>query len=115
MGFRLDKVSKKQRVGEKLAFLLSAGREDMGEMALIDDVREVLVAQLGVKPDMVKPEAKVADDLGADSLDAIEMVAALEEKFGISIPEDDARQIATVADVVGLVERRLQLKSSPPL
>lgn len=82
-------------------------------MALFEDIREVLVAQLAVKPEMVKPDAKVTDDLGADSLDAIELVAALEEKFGISIPEDDAKQIATVADVISLVEQRLQTKSSP--
>lgn len=93
--------------------MLSAGKEGAGKMALLDDVREVLVTQLAVKPDMVKPEAKVADDLGADSLDAIELVAALEEKFSISIPEDDAKQIATVADVVSLVEQKLQTKSSP--
>lgn len=82
-------------------------------MALFEDVKEVLVAQLAVKPEMVKLEAKVADDLGADSLDAIELVAALEEKFGISIPEDEARQIATVADVVSLVGQKLQRKPSP--
>jgi len=82
-------------------------------MALFDDVREVLVTQLAVKSDMVKPDSKVSDDLGADSLDAIELVAALEEKFGISISEDDAKQIATVADVVRLVEQKLQTKSSP--
>lgn len=82
-------------------------------MALFDDVREVLVSQLAVKPEMVKPDSKVADDLGADSLDAIELVAALEERFGISIPEDDAKQIATVANVVSLVEQKLQAKTSP--
>ena len=82
-------------------------------MALFEDVREVLVVQLGVKPEMVKLDSKVSDDLGADSLDAIELAATLEEKFGISIPEDEAKQIATVADVVGLVEQKLQTKSSP--
>ena len=77
-------------------------------MALFDEIRELLVTQLAVKPDMVKPESNVTDDLGADSLDAIELVAALEEKFEISIADDEAKQIGTVSAIVSLVEQKLQ-------
>lgn len=81
-------------------------------MALFEDVREVLVAQLAIKPEMVNPDSKVSDDLGADSLDAIELIAALEEKFGISIPENEAKQIGTVADVCNLVQQQIMARSS---
>ncbi len=80
-------------------------------MALFDEIRELLVTQLAVKPDMVKPESNVTDDLGADSLDAIELVSALEEKFEISIADDEAKQIGTVSAIVSLVEQKLQGKA----
>ena len=82
-------------------------------MALFDEIRELLVTQLAVKPDMVKPESNVTDDLGADSLDAIELVSALEEKFGVEIADEEAKQITTVGAIVNLVEQKLQTKSSP--
>ena len=82
-------------------------------MALFDDVRELLVTQLAVKPETVKLESIVTDDLGADSLDAIEVVAALEEKFGVSITDEEAKQITTVGGIVALVEQKLQTKTAP--
>jgi acyl carrier protein len=82
-------------------------------MALFDEIRELLVTQLAVKPEMVKPESNVTDDLGADSLDAIELVSALEEKFGVEIADEEAKQITTVGAIVNLVEQKLQTKSSP--
>jgi len=98
-------------IDEESTFLPLGDKDSIDKMALYDEVKEVLVAQLAIKPDMVKPDSKVTE-LGADSLDTIELVAALEEKFGISIPEDDVRQIATVTDIVNLVEQKLRSKAS---
>jgi acyl carrier protein len=75
-------------------------------MALIDDIKEVVVEQLSVNADEVKEDAKFVEDLGADSLDVVELVMALEEKFDIEIPDDEAEKIATVADVVAYVESK---------
>ena len=62
-------------------------------MALFDDVKEVVVEQLNVSPDEVKEESKFVEDLWADSLDVVELVMALEEKFDIEIPDDQAENI----------------------
>jgi len=64
-------------------------------MALFDEVKEVIVEQLNVAPEEVKPEAKFVEDLGADSLDVVEMIMALEEKFEIEIPDSEAEKIQT--------------------
>ncbi len=74
-------------------------------MALFDEVKEVIVEQLNVSPDEVKPEANFVEDLGADSLDVVEMIMALEEKFEIEIPDSDAENIKTVQDVVDYIEK----------
>ena len=73
-------------------------------MAIFDDVKEVVVEQLNVNPDEVKPESKFVEDLGADSLDVVELVMALEEKFGIEIPDDQAEKIQTVTDAIQYIE-----------
>ena len=73
-------------------------------MAIIDDVKEVVVEQLNVSPDEVREESKFVEDLGADSLDVVELVMALEEKFDIEIPDEDAEKIATVADAIKFIE-----------
>jgi acyl carrier protein len=73
-------------------------------MALFDDVKEVVVEQLNVNPDEVKMESKFVEDLGADSLDVVELVMALEEKFNIEIPDDQAEKIQTVGDAVKYIE-----------
>ncbi|WP_456322808.1 acyl carrier protein [Hydrogenimonas sp.] len=73
-------------------------------MALFDDVKEVVVEQLNVNPDEVKMESRFVEDLGADSLDVVELVMALEEKFGIEIPDDQAEKIQTVGDAVKYIE-----------
>ena len=62
-------------------------------------VKEVIVEQLGVDPEKVKPEASFIDDLGADSLDIVELVMAMEESFEIEIPDEDAEKLKTVQDV----------------
>nr|WP_172413516.1 acyl carrier protein [Lebetimonas natsushimae] len=74
-------------------------------MALFDEVKEVIVEQLNVSPDEVKPESRFVEDLGADSLDVVEMIMALEEKFEIEIPDSEAEKIKTVQDVVDYIEK----------
>jgi acyl carrier protein len=73
-------------------------------MALFDDVKEVVVEQLNVNPTEVKEESKFVEDLGADSLDVVELVMALEEKFDIEIPDTDAEKIVTVGDAIKYIE-----------
>ena len=75
-------------------------------MALLEDIKEVVVEQLSVSADEVKDDAKFVEDLGADSLDVVELVMALEEKFDIEIPDDEAEKIQTVADVVIYIENK---------
>jgi acyl carrier protein len=69
-------------------------------MALEDKVKEIIVEQLGVNPDQVKPEASFTEDLGADSLDTVELVMAFEEEFGAQIPDEDAEKLKTVGAVL---------------
>jgi len=73
-------------------------------MALLEDVKEVVVEQLNVSPDEIKEDSKFVEDLGADSLDVVELVMALEEKFDIEIPDADAEKIATVGDAIKYIE-----------
>jgi acyl carrier protein len=73
-------------------------------MALIDDVKEVVIEQLDCDPAEVKEDSKFIEDLGADSLDVVELVMALEEKFDIEIPDEDAEKILTVADAINYIE-----------
>ncbi|EEF14865.1 acyl carrier protein [Campylobacter rectus RM3267] len=74
------------------------------KMAIFDDVRDVVVEQLSVAPDAVKLESKIIEDLGADSLDVVELVMALEEKFEVEIPDSDAEKLITINDVVSYIE-----------
>lgn len=71
---------------------------------IMDKVRSVIVEQLNVEEDDVTEEAAFVDDLGADSLDIVELVMALEDKFGISIPDEQAEKIKTVGDAVAFIE-----------
>jgi len=73
-------------------------------MAVFDDVRDVVVEQLSVAPDAGKRESKIIEDLGADSLDVVELVMALEEKFEVEIPDSDAEKLITINDVVTYIE-----------
>jgi acyl carrier protein len=66
-------------------------------------VKEIIIEQLGVSEEEVKPEASFVDDLGADSLDLVELVMALEEEFGQEIPDEDAEKIATVQDAINYI------------
>ena len=73
-------------------------------MAIFEDVRDEVVEQLSVAPDAVKLESKIIEDLGADSLDVVELVMALEEKFEVEIPDSDAEKLITINDVVTYIE-----------
>ena len=69
-------------------------------MAVADKVKSIIVEQLGVDEEEVTPDASFVDDLGADSLDTVELVMAFEEEFGIDIPDEDAEQMRTVGDAI---------------
>lgn len=66
-------------------------------------VKEIIVDQLGVDPDEVTTEASFVEDLGADSLDTVELVMAFEEEFDVEIPDEDAEKIATVSDAINYI------------
>ena len=71
-----------------------------------DRVKKIIVDQLGVEEDLVTAEASFVDDLGADSLDTVELVMAFEEEFGCEIPDDAAEKILTVKDAINFIEAR---------
>lgn len=73
-------------------------------MALLEDVKEVVIEQLDCDAAEVKEDSKFIEDLGADSLDVVELVMALEEKFDLEIPDEDAEGIQTVADAIKYIE-----------
>jgi acyl carrier protein len=72
-----------------------------------ETVKRIIIEQLGVDTDKVVPEASFIDDLGADSLDTVELVMALEEEFDQEIPDEDAEKIRTVQDAIDYVKERL--------
>ncbi len=76
-------------------------------MAIKDQVMEIIIEQLGVDETQVKPEASFIDDLGADSLDTVELVMAFEEKFDIEIPDEDAEKMRTVGDAIEYLNGKL--------
>ena len=71
-------------------------------------VRDIVVEQLGVDPEQVTPEASFVDDLGADSLDTVELVMALEEEFDLEIPDEEAEKITTVGEAIEYIERNME-------
>lgn len=72
-------------------------------MSIEDRVTDIVVEQLGLERDKVKPESKFVDDLGADSLETVELVMALEEEFEIEIPDEDAEKITTLAEAIAYI------------
>ena len=76
----------------------------MSEKSIEQHVKDIIVEQLGVNADQVTPEAKFIEDLGADSLDTVELVMALEEEFGQEIPDDEAEKLQSVGDVNKYIE-----------
>jgi len=75
-------------------------------MALEDKVKEIIVEQLGVNESQVTPEASFVEDLGADSLDIVELVMAFEEEFGAEIPDEEAEKLKTVGAVIGYLKEK---------
>ena len=73
-------------------------------MALFDDVKSIVAEQLNVEEAKITEKSKFVDDLGADSLDVVELVMALEEKFDIEIPDEDAEKITTVKNAIDYIE-----------
>ncbi|MEO0131925.1 MAG: acyl carrier protein [candidate division WOR-3 bacterium] len=80
-------------------------------MALADDVKNIIIEQLHVPPEKVTEEASFVEDLGADSLDIVELVMAFEEKFGIQIPDEDSAKIVKVGDAIRYLEEKIAQKS----
>jgi acyl carrier protein len=76
----------------------------MSEKSIEERVKEIIVDNLSVNAEQVTPEAKFIEDLGADSLDVVELVMAFEEQFGVEVPDEDAEKLLTVGDVVKYIE-----------
>ncbi len=71
-----------------------------------DKVKSLLMAQLNVKEDKVKPESKIVEDLGADSLDVVEMLMTLEDEFNVTVSDDEAVNLKTVQQIVDLIDAK---------
>lgn len=80
----------------------------MSEKSVEDKVRDIIVDQLGVNAEQVVTSARFIEDLGADSLDTVELVMAFEEEFSIEVPDEEAEKLQTVGDVVRYVEEQSQ-------
>lgn len=76
----------------------------MADKTIEQRIKDIIIEQLGVTAEQVTPEAKFIEDLGADSLDNVELVMALEEEFGLEIPDDEAEKLQSVGDVIKHVE-----------
>lgn len=81
-------------------------------MSVEEKVKKIIVEQLGVNPEEVTSEASFVEDLGADSLDTVELVMAFEEEFDAEIPDEEAEKLKTVADAVRYIEERQKSKSA---
>ena len=78
--------------------------QPMSSEEVFDKVKEIIVEQLGVAETAITPDASFIDDLGADSLDIVELIMALEEEFDLEIPDADAEKVVTVSDVVDYIK-----------
>jgi acyl carrier protein len=78
----------------------------MSEKSIEEKVKDIIVEQLGVNPEQVTPTASFIEDLGADSLDTVELVMAFEEEFTVEVPDEDAEKLLTVGDVVKYIEEK---------
>ena len=78
--------------------------QPMSSEEVFDKVKEIIVEQLGVAETAITPDASFIDDLGADSLDIVELIMALEEEFDLEIPDSDAEKVVTVGDVVEYIK-----------
>ena len=82
----------------------------MSDKPIEEKVKDIIVEQLGVNPEQVTPSASFIEDLGADSLDIVELVMAFEEAFELEIPDEDAEKIATVKDAIDYIEAKTSKK-----
>ena len=80
----------------------------MSEKSIEEKVKDIIVEQLGVNPEQVTTTASFIEDLGADSLDTVELVMAFEEEFSVEVPDEDAEKLLTVGDVVKYIEDKVQ-------
>ena len=78
----------------------------MSEKSISEKVKDIIVEQLGVNPEQVTETASFIEDLGADSLDTVELVMAFEEEFSVEVPDEDAEKLLTVGDVVKYIEEK---------
>jgi acyl carrier protein len=78
----------------------------MSDKPIEEKVKDIIVEQLGVNPEQVTPNASFIEDLGADSLDIVELVMAFEEEFSVEVPDEDAEKLQTVGDVVKYIEEK---------
>ena len=78
----------------------------MATQDVANGLREIMAARLGLQPEQLVPEARLVEDLGLDSLDAVELAISVERKFDIEVPEDELTKLKTVADMLALVESR---------
>src|SRR5881398_3031875 len=82
----------------------------MAEKSIEEKVKDIIVEQLGVNPEQVTPTASFIEDLGADSLDIVELVMAFEEEFSVEVPDEDAEKLQTVGDVIKYIQERAKPK-----
>jgi len=78
----------------------------MADKTIEEKVKDIIVEQLGVNPEQVTPQASFIEDLGADSLDIVELVMAFEEEFSVEVPDEDAEKLQTVGDVINYIKER---------
>ena len=81
-------------------------KEFMSDKPIEEKVKDIIVEQLGVNPEQVTPTASFIEDLGADSLDIVELVMAFEEEFSVEVPDEDAEKLQTVGDVTKYIEEK---------
>jgi acyl carrier protein len=89
-----------------LHFSLGSGPEEEISMSVEERVKSIIVEQLGVDAEEVTPDASFVEDLGADSLDTVELIMAFEEEFGVEISDDEAEKIRKVRDAVDYIDKR---------
>ena len=103
-----DVSNRKKQMYKSFANLRGGELGVMSSEEVLERVKGIIVEQLGVSDSAVTMEASFIDDLGADSLDIVELVMALEEEFDIEIPDSDAEKVVTVADVVDYIKENVK-------
>ena len=86
--------------------ILKIGKISIDGTKIKDKVYDIIVSKMGVNKDQIKPESKFSDDLGADSLDTVELIMELENEFGVQIPDEDAEKIGTVQQAIDYIVKK---------